>query len=142
VTTAWLARPERAASVPPTVIEDSTPATDTTTTSAPRPMRIWPATPATVTGAGSTWTFGETGDVVVLGDWDCDGVATPALLRPPSGAIWVVDAWPAADELRPRLASTIPGATAAVVEADGACDVLVVGTDGGELRLSLRAPGA
>ena len=33
-------------------------------------------------------------DIIVVGDWDCDGVATPAVLRVPSGAIDVVDHWP------------------------------------------------
>jgi hypothetical protein len=33
-------------------------------------------------------------DEVAVGDWDCDGIATPAVLRVPSGALDVFDRWP------------------------------------------------
>ncbi len=37
--------------------------------------------------------FGSEGDVVAVGDWDCDGSATPAVLRPATGAVHVFDEW-------------------------------------------------
>jgi serine/threonine protein kinase len=36
---------------------------------------------------------GTAGDRVTLGDWNCDGVATPAVLRPATGAVFVFDKW-------------------------------------------------
>ena len=36
---------------------------------------------------------GEAGDRVAVGDWDCDGTASVAVLRPASGAIFVFDRW-------------------------------------------------
>ncbi|MGH9052596.1 MAG: hypothetical protein ACRDWX_06255 [Acidimicrobiia bacterium] len=41
-------------------------------------------------GASETsFFFGEPGDVPLLGDWDCDGTATPAVYRPSSGALFL-----------------------------------------------------
>jgi len=37
--------------------------------------------------------LGLPGDTVTVADWDCDGIATPALARPGGGA-WRFDAWP------------------------------------------------
>jgi hypothetical protein len=41
---------------------------------------------------------GDPGDVVVVGDWTCDGVVTPAVLRPATGEVFVFPAWPAPGE--------------------------------------------
>lgn len=41
--------------------------------------------------------LGQPGDEVELGDWDCDGVATPLLRRPSTGEAWRYDGWPTAD---------------------------------------------
>jgi hypothetical protein len=55
------------------------------------------------------------GDVVLVGDWDCDGVATVAVWRPAAGVVFVFEGWPgpAGDpdaELRPaRRVSLRPG---------------------------------
>ena len=49
--------------------------------------------PVLTTGEGR-FEAGTTGDVIALGDWDCDSVATPALLRPESGDIFVFNEWP------------------------------------------------
>ncbi len=47
----------------------------------------------TVTGRwelpGGTLTYGNPGDVPVLGDWDCDGVATPGLYRRSDGYVYL-----------------------------------------------------
>ena len=57
----------------------------------------WDATTATATRVvdDTTVTFilGEPGDQVVLGDWDADGLRTPALYRPTAGEVWIFDAW-------------------------------------------------
>ena len=41
--------------------------------------------------------LGSDGDVVAVGDWDCDGVATAAVLRPSTGSVHMFDRWAAAD---------------------------------------------
>jgi hypothetical protein len=74
-------------------------------------------------------------DVVVVGDWDCDGVATPAVLRVPSGAIDVVDHWPTNGEstITARRVTVIDGADSAEARprAEPGCATLAVGTPAG-----------
>ena len=41
-------------------------------------------------------------DRVLIGDWDCDGIATLAVVHLPSGAVDLFDRWPAADATVPR----------------------------------------
>lgn len=61
---------------------------------------------------------GAPGDVVTLGDWDCDGVDTPAAYRPGTGVVTVWNAWPSTRRPVPP-----GGATAA------GCDRVPVGPD-------------
>jgi eukaryotic-like serine/threonine-protein kinase len=42
----------------------------------------------------ATFRVGRAGDVVVLGDWDCDGVDTVAIYRPADGHVFAYDDWP------------------------------------------------
>ncbi len=91
----------------------------------------WDTTTATATRVvdGTTVTFilGEPGDEVVLGDWDADGLRTPALYRPAAGEVWTFDAWAgAATPTTARLVSrvTIPGTLRAIAH-DGH-DIAVV----------------
>jgi hypothetical protein len=44
---------------------------------------------------GSRYGVGDPGDVVAVGDWDGDGLATPAVVRASNGAVYRWDAWPA-----------------------------------------------
>jgi hypothetical protein len=37
--------------------------------------------------------LGRSGDELALGDWDCDGVATPALFRPSTNETFYFDSW-------------------------------------------------
>lgn len=80
-------------------------------------------------------------DKVVVGDWDCDGEATVALLRPSSGAVFVFSGW-GADGAGSEVAPTthVPGATALEVHRDGSCDEAVA-TDptGAERPVDLRS---
>ncbi len=48
---------------------------------------------AMVTAGDARWTLGQPGDQVTLGDWDCDGSASAALLRPPTGDVFVFPDW-------------------------------------------------
>jgi hypothetical protein len=96
-------------------------------------VRLWPIEAVEVVGrevrrAGERWEVGAEGDVVVVGDWDCDRLPTPAVLRPSTGAVAVFDTWSATGAARTVTtiagASTLrPGATcgeASIVTADGA----------------------
>ena len=68
---------------------------------------------------------GRPGDDLVLGDWDCDGTATAAVVRTGTGETFLFDSWAAAGETLvaepgPSLA---PGSPATVVD-EGGCDRL------------------
>ncbi len=81
------------------------------------------------------WAVGTVGDVVTVGDWDCDGNPTLALLRPSTGALYTFIEWAtaSADVVADRL-EVVDGATgleAADVDGDG-CDDLVVERAGSE----------
>lgn len=65
---------------------------------------------------GRLYAIGQAGDIVVTGDWDCDGTPTPALLRPTTGEVAVFAEWPAAR------ASIAPASTTVV---DGATDLTI-----------------
>jgi hypothetical protein len=47
----------------------------------------------TVSAGAARWALGEPGDLIALGDWDCDGGASPAVLRPGTGDVFVFSAW-------------------------------------------------
>lgn len=73
---------------------------------------------------GRHYTIGRVGDVVVTGDWDCDGTSTPALLRPETGEIAVFADWPGANAtIAPAAIFVIEGALALSV-TDAACPIL------------------
>lgn len=70
-----------------------------------------------VTVGGHRFEVGQPGDRVVVGDWDCDGIATAAALRPSTGEVFVFTTW-----------TTGPDVVApAVARIDGGVD-LVAGT--------------
>jgi hypothetical protein len=76
---------------------------------------------------GRRYQLGQPEDVVVLGDWDCDGRDTPALYRP-GGAVFFFAGW--ADEGKPLPAVTrgehLPSGEPEVRRGDDGCDRLVV----------------
>jgi hypothetical protein len=83
---------------------------------------------------------GRPGDLVVIGDWDCDGAATPAVLRPASGEVFVFAAWAGAEEVTVHPIDRVEGAVELLVEGDGAgCAELVVRRADGSRR---PIPGA
>jgi hypothetical protein len=56
------------------------------------------------------YAVGAPGDVVGLGDWDCDGDDTPGLFRPTTGVVTLFDTWPVtADAADPSLVTTGDG---------------------------------
>ena len=123
--------------VPVAVAPSAPPSTVTTTTSLPSPTRVWPpptADPVVVEANGATYELGAPGDRVALGDWDCDGTVTPALLRPSTGDVFMFDTWAeAGHDVTVRPSTRVPGArrvTAGDPDGDG-CHQLVVETPDG-----------
>jgi hypothetical protein len=109
------------------------PAADVDGDGCPEPLSV----DGTVVDAGvARWSLGEEGDRVALGDWDCDGEATPALLRPATGDVFAFDAWAEAGEpLTVTPAARVEGAADLRAEATGGgCDRLVVELTSGEVR--------
>lgn len=51
----------------------------------------WKGTVAEV--EGRRFELGRPGDALVVGDWDCDGTATPALYRPSTGEVFLFARW-------------------------------------------------
>jgi hypothetical protein len=90
---------------------------------------------STIDAGVARWTLGEPGDMVTVGDWDCDGDASAALLRPATGDVFVFATWAELD--RPVTVSAVDqvaGGTAVRAEpaAEGPpCDRLVVDLAGG-----------
>jgi hypothetical protein len=102
--------------------------------------RLRPAAPTPVIGSDGVvelgdqrFAVGAAGDVLALGDWDCDGAATPAVLRPSTGSVFRFDRWATADtELTVRPATTIVGAVGlrADLAADGCARLVALLADG------------
>ena len=70
-----------------------------------------------VTVGGHRFEVGQPGDRVVVGDWDCDGIATAAALRPGTGEVFVFTTWTSGPDV----------VAPAVARVDGGVD-LVAGT--------------
>jgi hypothetical protein len=117
------------------------PAPSTTTA-----VRVWPAEPVEVEGTevrtgGHRWRVGEPGDVVVVGDWDCDRLPSPAVLRPTTGAVAVFSSWPGeGEEASARTVRVVPGAVS--VRAAGRCGALEVVGDDGAVQVVPTVEGA
>lgn len=80
---------------------------------------------------------GEPGDLVVAGDWDCDGEATPAVLRPSTGEVFAFASWAVAGEVVVHAVDQVAGASRLVVEAgrDGCATLVVERVDGARSRV-------
>ena len=112
---------------------------------------------AAVRTSHGEWTAGAPGDLVTVGDWDCDGRATLAVLSPATGLVSFYATWPRSERpVLPARFAHVPAQAAAVSVAapadasaetqqtdaagDGdarpACDELVVRY--GDLSLTLR----
>ncbi len=83
----------------------------------------------TVTTPRHRFVVGGPDDQVVVGDWDCDGLATPALLRRPGGEVFVFASWaaPGRELTVPASATTGEGGElVALPSASPGCATLVV----------------
>jgi hypothetical protein len=91
---------------------------------------------ATVTAGEARWTLGQAGDQITLGDWDCDGSASAALLRPPTGDVFLFPDW--ARSGAPVSVTPIQRVAEAVgihtEPGDAPCDRLVVDVASGPPR--------
>lgn len=130
---------------PPSTMSASTappPTAPNTTSSA-----IAPSAPieagATIVEAGTTYAIGEPGDVVEVADWDCDGEATPGVVRPVTGEVFLFDRWATPGEPVTSAPSlTIQGATSLLPpEPDELCRPTLVVDDGRLLQLAGRPAG-
>jgi hypothetical protein len=80
-----------------------------------------------VTMGGRRFQVGAPGDVVVVGDWDCDGVPTPAVLRPATGSLFVFSDWAERTPVQVSAARSVEGAASIRPQPDAAgCDQLQV----------------
>jgi hypothetical protein len=80
------------------------------------------------------YAVGAPGDVIALGDWDCDGSVTPALLRTSSGSVFRFDRWATPTvEVEVHAVATVVGA----VDLDEA-----VGPDGCSRLVATLADGS
>lgn len=90
-----------------------------------------------VTAGDRRWRVGDAADLAAVADWDCDGRATAAVVRPATGEVWVYDGWASdGEEVAARPAPAAPGAVAArPVPGPGGCGRLEVTTAEGGRRL-------
>lgn len=90
--------------------------------------------PPVVERDGAHYAVGEAGDQVEVGDWDCSGRPTVALLRPRTGEIFVFTAWaePGRDLVARPVVQVTPGAHLDPTDrdADGCAVLLATQTDG------------
>jgi Protein kinase domain len=76
--------------------------------------------------------IGQPGEQVLLGDWDCDGVDTPALYRAAAGQVQYFNVWPEVEQQQyqpDRVEPAAAGGTASVERGTGDgddCDRVVV----------------
>ncbi|MET0728588.1 MAG: hypothetical protein ABWZ76_09865 [Acidimicrobiales bacterium] len=90
----------------------------------------------TIIAATRRFEVGQPGDIVTLGDWDCSAGATPAILRPSSGEVFVFPSWAAGENLVVRAVTVVPGAidiAAVVPQGPAGCAALEVRTASGAI---------
>lgn len=127
-------------SAPPVAI-DTVPASPPTSAAS----ELHTATPVAgslLTVEGRRYRVGQDGDQLLVEDWDCDGVPTPALLRPATGEVYVFPRWADRDELAVEPVLQVAGAEALVSEVSAqGCPTLAVRTPSGELVPVIEAVG-
>jgi hypothetical protein len=110
----------------------------TTTTTTAAPTTTTSTVPVRIDGnvlerAGARWSVGRPGDLVLVGDWDCDGEPTPAVVRPSTGEVWLFDGW--SGDGQPEAgqpAGAVGSARTAEVDRSDGCDRLVVRSADGQ----------
>jgi hypothetical protein len=74
--------------------------------------------------------LGRDGDLAVVADHDCDGVATPVVLRPASGELFFFDRWNLDEPVEVRAGTVVPGASSIRTDSGSCPSVLVTSDDG------------
>ena len=133
----------------PTLSADSVPASEVAETA----TTVTPSTTAcqgaacdepVVVGPGlvalgeTSYRIGVEGDEVYVGDWDCDGTATAAVVRPSSGAVFFFSEWADGDAevVVDPVAVLGPSTGGAVNDEDGdGCPDLVIDVAGSRIRV-------
>lgn len=90
-----------------------------------------------VEAGGQRWQVGDAADLVTVADWDCDGLATPALYRPDTGDVFVFPSWASAESpVAVTAVDTIAGGRglAPAVTGTDNCPQLAVEMPSGEHR--------
>jgi hypothetical protein len=91
--------------------------------------------------AGARWAVGQAGDEMLVGDWNCDGVATVAVVRPATGEVFVFNGW--ADTGADLVATAVPSvsdarsASARDEDGDGCPRLVVTGAAGERTEVTL-----
>lgn len=122
------------ATQPPDTPDDDPPPPSAAPATPPSP----PSPPAGTEGAvehdGVRYQVGAPGDLVVIGDWECDGVVTPGLVRPADGSVWAFRSWALGNEVvvAERVGRASEPRQAVVARADDGCDVIAVTTSDGD----------
>ena len=89
-------------------------------------------TGAVLEHGGHRYGVGAPGDFVQTGDWDCDGQATPAIIRPSTGHVVLFDAWPTPNQsISMPVRWQVEAPTGAEAVSHGSCDLLRVYTSAG-----------
>ncbi|MYB24461.1 MAG: protein kinase family protein [Acidimicrobiia bacterium] len=96
-------------------------------------------TPGFVSADGTRYPVGTPDDQVAVGDWDCDGVATVALVQP-TGQVYLFEAWPREEPLVGTLVAQLPPPVELAEVARGACNELTVRYREGTWYLPLPPP--
>ena len=82
-------------------------------------------TPGFVSTDGIRYPVGAAGDQVAVGDWDCDGIATVALVQP-GGRVYLFEAWPQEEPLVGTLVAELPPPVELTGVTRGTCNELTV----------------
>ena len=118
---------------PPTVDEVSS----STTSSAAAVRTARPVPGSVLTVDGRRYRVGQDGDEVLVGDWDCDGAPTPALLRPATGEVFVFPTWADDGQLEVVAALQVGDAEGLVsAERNDGCSTLLVRTSSGDVPVA------
>ena len=89
-------------------------------------------TGAVLEHGGHRYVVGAPGDFVQTGDWDCDGQATPVIVRPSTGHVVLFDAWPTPNQsISMPVRWQVEAPTGAEAVSHGSCDLLRVYTTAG-----------
>jgi hypothetical protein len=81
---------------------------------------------------GRGYRVGQPGDHLLVDDWRCDGVPTPAVFRPSTGEVFVFDTWTATEPLEVHALARVSGGVALESRrTGGGCPSLAVRTTSG-----------